>query len=85
MGDFFTQWRILGMLLLALACIYAMGWVKTVTYTEMTGKSYGHPNVHEVTIIPLILVSTYLILGKPRKRMQRKLVESVPTSEPTHV
>jgi hypothetical protein len=79
MGEIFTQRRILGLLTLALACLITGGWLRTIAnrrIPEFARWREPYTYDYEVTCIPLTLASAYLLIIKPRKRKQKKLVAS---------
>jgi hypothetical protein len=79
MGEIFTQRRILGLLTLALACLITGGWLRTIAnrrIPEFARWREPYTYDYEVTCIPLTLAAAYLLIIKPRKRKQKKLVES---------
>jgi|GEM_PF-5885337 len=71
MREFFTQRRMLGMWTITLTFMLLRGWLVTITETKSNGLFS-----HAVLVIPLTLISAYLLLSKPRQRRQKKLIES---------
>ena len=86
MGKFFTQWRILGLLTLALACMLARGWLEALGLRDMgVTDDMGARNQsldqheYEMIVIPLTLTSAFLLLTNLRKSNQKKISEPIST------
>lgn len=87
MGEIFTQRRILGLLTLALACLVTGGWLRTIAnrrIPEFAKWREPYTYDYEVTCVPLTLASAYLLIIRPRKRKQKKLVESTSDNGEAH-
>ena len=79
MGDFFKPWRRkIGVVTLVFACLVAGGWVRSLTVREVI--SIPLQDSEEIffwfLVVPLTLLSAYLLLVKPRVAKPKTIVDN---------
>lgn len=83
MSEIFTQRRILGLLILALACMLTIGWIKTLASATIDNKPPEPTRIwgYRILLTPLVLASAFLLIVNRKKPTHRKLIEN-DTSSP---
>ena len=81
MGDFFKSWRRkIGCVALMMAAVFMMGWVRSLSDTDVFVAPIGKSRIvvpYWMAVIPLTLLSAWLLLSKPNKSTQMKIIEPI--------
>jgi len=96
MGEFFKGWRRkIGVVTLVLACVFAVDWMRLADYSVKEGRTSDVPWLPTVMhpqlgvpygwiVLPLTLLSGYLLLSKPRLSKPKQTTEPAPTTGARH-